>query len=67
MLIYEENKDEKIRKELEKALLTYEKPSKYFGMLREKNELDEYFSEIKALINVIQSPIHHPEGNVTVA
>lgn len=51
-------------KELENVLLTYEKPSVYFKELRESKNLNLDFPEIYDLIGVIQSPIHHPEGDV---
>ena len=51
-------------KELENVLLTYEKPSVYFKELRENKNLELDFPEIYDLIGVIQSPIHHPEGDV---
>ena len=60
------SKKQIIREELEKVLLNEEKPSIYFEELKNKNSLDEYFPEIKALIGVVQSPIHHPEGDVFV-
>lgn len=50
--------------ELEKALLEYEKPSEYFIKLKNNNYLDDKFPEINDLVGVIQSPIHHPEGDV---
>ena len=51
-------------KELENVLLIYEKPSVYFKELRENKNLELDFPEIYDLIGVIQSPIHHPEGDV---
>lgn len=57
-------KDTNLREELEKILLTYENPSKYFISLKENNSLDKHFPEIGDLVGVIQSPIHHPEGDV---
>lgn len=57
-------KNTNIREELEKILLTYENPSKYFMCLKEDNDLDKKFPEIGDLVGVIQSPIHHPEGDV---
>lgn len=53
-----------IREELEEALLIYEKPSRYFISLKEDNNLEMEFPEISDLVDIIQSPIHHPEGNV---
>ena len=55
---------ENIRQELEKVLLTYEKPSIYFEKLKENKNLKYDFPEINDLVGVIQSPIHHPEGDV---
>lgn len=52
------------KKELEKVLLTNEKPSTYFKKLKENNKLEDDFPEVSDLIGVIQSPIHHPEGDV---
>lgn len=53
-----------IGKELEEVLLTYEKPSRYFMNLKYDNNLDMKFPEVGDLVGVIQSPIHHPEGDV---
>ena len=58
------NSKDNIREELEKVLLTYEKPSVYFENLKIKNKLKKLYPEIYDLIGVIQSPIHHPEGDV---
>ena len=57
-------KDTNLIEELEKILLTYENPSRYFISLKDNNRLDKYFPEIGDLVGVIQSPIHHPEGYV---
>ncbi len=57
-------KDIDIKNELEEVLLTYEKPSIYFNNLKNNNTLGVKFPEISDLIGVIQSPIHHPEGDV---
>lgn len=57
-------KDTNLIEELEKILLTYENPSRYFISLKDNNRLDKYFPEIGDLVGVIQSPIHHPEGDV---
>lgn len=53
-----------IQEELEEVLLTYEKPSRCFISLKEDNNLDIKFPEIGELVGVIQSPVHHPEGDV---
>ncbi len=55
---------ERILGELEKALLQADRPSVFFQMLREMDQLKDWFPELEALIGVEQSPIHHPEGNV---
>ena len=55
---------ENIRQKLEKVLLTWEKPSMYFEKLKENKSLKYDFPEINDLVGVIQSPIHHPEGDV---
>lgn len=44
--------------------MTNEKPSIYFKKLKENNKLKDDFPEVSDLIGVIQSPIHHPEGDV---
>ena len=55
---------ERIFAELEKALLKSSKPSIFFELMREMNQLDVYFPELKALIGVIQSKKYHGEGDV---
>ena len=55
---------ERVMGELEKALLQAERPSVFFQVLREINQLKDWFPEVEALIGVEQSPVHHPEGDV---
>ena len=55
---------ERIQTELEKALLKAEKPSIFFESLRQMDQLDYWFPELKNLIGVPQAPSHHPEGDV---
>lgn len=55
---------ERIFIELEKALLKARHPSLFFETLRDMEQLDEYFPEVKNLIGVKQDPVHHPEGDV---
>ena len=55
---------ERILMELEKALLKAEKPSIFFEELRRMDQLDVWFSELKALIGVEQNPRFHAEGDV---
>lgn len=55
---------ERIEGELKKALLKAEKPSVFFEVLREMQQLDHWFPEVKALIGVPQNPVYHSEGDV---
>ena len=55
---------ERIFGELEKALLKAEHPSVFFAVLREMQQLDGWFPEIRDLIGVPQNPKYHPEGDV---
>lgn len=57
---------ERVYSELEKALLKAEKPSAFFEELRKMNQLSVWFPELAALIDVLQNPVHHPEGNVWI-
>ena len=55
---------ERIEGELKKALLKAEKPSVFFTVLRQMEQLDVWFPELKALIGVEQNPVFHAEGDV---
>lgn len=55
---------ERVEGELKKALLKAEKPSTFFEVLREMDQLDHWFPELKALIGVAQNPRYHSEGDV---
>lgn len=55
---------ERVMGELEKALLKAEKPSIFFEILREMNQLEDWFPEVQALIGIPQEPRFHPEGDV---
>ena len=55
---------ERIEGELKKALLKAEKPSVFFEVLRQMDQLDHWFPELKALIGVQQNPVYHSEGDV---
>lgn len=57
---------ERIEGELQKALLKAEKPSVFFEVLREMNQLDFWFPELAELLGVPQNPKHHAEGDVWV-
>lgn len=55
---------ERVEEEMKKALLTGEKPSVFFEVLREMDQLDHWFPELKGLIGIEQDPVFHPEGDV---
>ena len=55
---------ERIEGELKKALLKAAKPSGFFKVLRQMDQLDVWFPELKALIGVEQNPVYHGEGDV---
>ncbi len=55
-----------VKRSLENALLHSDKPSAYFEQLRQTDSktLSGCFPELKALIDLPQNPVHHPEGDV---
>ena len=55
---------ERIWGEIEKALMKSEKPSIFFSVLRNMDQLDTWFPEIKNLIGIEQEKLYHPEGDV---
>lgn len=55
---------ERIMEELKKALLKAERPSVFFEVLRQMEQLSEWFPELEALIGVPQPTRHHGEGDV---
>lgn len=55
---------ERIEGELKKALLKSDRPSVFFEVLREMDQLNLWFPELKALIGVPQNPVYHAEGDV---
>ena len=55
---------ERVEGELKKALLSAEHPSVFFEVLREMDQLDFWFPELKQLIGLEQDPVYHPEGDV---
>ena len=55
---------ERIEGELKKALLKAPKPSVFFEVLRQMEQLDHWFPELQALIGVPQNPVYHREGDV---
>ena len=57
---------ERIMAELEKALLKAERPSIFFEVLREMNQLSVWFPELENLIGVEQNKKYHTEGDVWI-
>lgn len=55
---------ERVEEELKKALLKADKPSIFFEAMREMEQLDHWFTELKELIGLEQDPVFHPEGDV---
>ena len=55
---------ERIMEELKKALLKAERPSVFFEVLRQMEQLSEWFPELEVLIGVPQPVRHHGEGDV---
>lgn len=55
---------ERIFEEVKKALLKSSKPSIFFESLREMEQLDYWFKELKMLIDIEQPLIYHQEGDV---
>lgn len=55
---------ERVYGEMNKALMKSDKPSVFFGTLRDVNQLDYWFAELKPMIGCEQNPIWHPEGDV---
>ena len=55
---------EQAAEEMKKALLNEEKPSVFFEMLRNTDQLGKWFPELEALIGLEQDPVFHPEGDV---
>ena len=55
---------ERVEGELKKALLKSDKPSVFFRMLREMDQLDVWFPELKKTVGIEQDPVFHPEGDV---
>ena len=56
--------NERIYSEVQKVLMKSDKPSIFFEYVRKLELLKKMFSPMDKLINLEQSPIHHPEGDV---
>lgn len=57
---------ERVEEELKKALLKADRPSVFFESLRRMNQLEAWFPELSALIELEQDPVFHPEGDVWI-
>lgn len=55
---------ERVEGELKKALLKADRPSVFFESLREMDQLDTWFPELRQTIGLEQDPVFHPEGDV---
>lgn len=55
---------ERVQEELKKALTKAEHSSVFFEELRCMGQLEPWFSEVGALVDVPQNPVYHPEGDV---
>ncbi|MBQ3489067.1 MAG: tRNA nucleotidyltransferase [Clostridia bacterium] len=55
---------ERVWEELRKALMKSDRPSVFFRVLREMNQLGIWFPEVEQLIGVKQNPVYHAEGDV---
>lgn len=57
---------ERIEGEIKKAMLKSPKPSVFWNVLRQMNQLSCWFPEVEALIGIEQNPRFHAEGNVYI-
>ena len=57
---------ERVLCELSKALLSAERPSRFFRVLKEAGQLESWFPEVRALVGSRQDALFHPEGDVFV-
>lgn len=57
---------ERVEEEMKKALLQGSKPSVFFEVLKDMDQLDIWFPELKSCIGIEQDPVFHPEGDVWV-
>lgn len=54
---------ERVYAEMEKAMLKSDKPSVFFDVLKDTNQLHTWFCEVEKLIGCKQDPTYHPEGD----
>ena len=57
---------ERVEGELKKALTKGKRPSVFFEVLKEMDQLSFWFPEVLKLDEIPQDPLYHPEGNVYV-
>ena len=57
---------ERVEGELKKALLKAPRPSVFFEVLRQMDQLGFWFTELAQLPGIEQDPVYHPEGDVWV-
>jgi tRNA nucleotidyltransferase (CCA-adding enzyme) len=57
---------ERVEAEFKKAMLKAGKPSVFFEVLRQMEQLGVWFPEVQSMIGVEQDPLFHPEGDVWV-
>ncbi len=62
--VLEELAKERVYEEFKKLLLKSPQPSKGFVLMRELGIIKKYYPELDVIIDVPQSPIWHPEGDV---
>ncbi|CAA6800607.1 MAG: tRNA nucleotidyltransferase (EC (EC [uncultured Sulfurovum sp.] len=62
----EELPKERVYIEFTKLLLKSKKPSIGFELMRKLGIIEKYYPELHALIDVPQSPVWHPEGDVWI-
>ena len=55
---------ERVEGELRKTLENAKRPSRFFEVLRQMEQLEPWFVECKQCIDVPQDPHYHPEGDV---
>ena len=64
--VLEELPKERVYEEFKKLLLKSPQPSKGFELMRELGIIKKYYPELDAIIDIPQSPVWHPEGDVWI-
>ncbi len=55
---------QRVMEEMKKALLYAPTPSRFFEILKQMHQLNDWFAEVQALQGVAQNPVYHAEGDV---